>query len=95
MPPSLTVRLLGEAVTPARSALLMMMVNVCWADRLPSLAVTVTDNVPTSPDWGVPEKVRSLAVKLSQVGKAVPSAFVAVWVSVSPSGSVNVFPGNA
>ena len=45
---------------------------------LPSSAVTLTVTVPVSPDWGVPEKVRVLAVKLSQVGKAVPSAFVAV-----------------
>ena len=45
---------------------------------LPSVAVTFTLTRPTSPFAGVPEKVRVVALKLSQVGSAVPSARVAV-----------------
>ena len=73
--PSVTADLAGSMLTVGAFT---VMVNVCRADRLPSLAVTVTDTVPTSPDRGVPEKVRLLVVKLSQAGKVVPSAFAAV-----------------
>ena len=45
---------------------------------LPSLAVTFTATVPTSAVAGMPEKVRVVAVKVSQVGSALPSAFVAM-----------------
>ena len=45
---------------------------------LPSLAVTFTVRVPTSPDAGVPLKVRVAGAKVNQVGRALPSPFVAV-----------------
>ena len=45
---------------------------------LPSLAVTFTETVPASATCGVPEKVRVSAAKASQLGRAVPSAFVAM-----------------
>ena len=62
---------------------------------LPSLAFTFTDTVPTSAAAGVPAKVRVPGVKPSHVGSAMPSAFVAVYVSVWPvSVSLNVFVGN-
>ena len=43
-----------------------------------SVAVTLMEMEPTSPLRGVPEKVRVLALKLSQEGREVPSARVAV-----------------
>jgi len=45
---------------------------------LPSSAVTFTVNVPTSPAWGVPLKVRLPAVKVSQPGNALSSPWVAL-----------------
>ena len=45
---------------------------------MPSLAVTFTVTVPTSAAAGVPEKRRVLSVKVSHVGSAMPSAFVAL-----------------
>ncbi len=62
---------------------------------LPSLAVTRISRLPTSPLTGVPLKVRAAASKLSQLGKAGPSAKVAVSARLSPSASVNVFSGTS
>jgi len=42
-----------------------------------SVAVTLTEIVPTSPFAGVPVKVRVVASKLSQAGRALPFASVA------------------
>ena len=44
----------------------------------PSVAVTRTSIAPTSALAGVPLKLRVAALKLSQLGKAAPSASVAV-----------------
>ena len=66
---------MGAVVSPAA---LTTMSKVSLIDALPSLAVTFTETVATSAACGVPEKVRVLAVKDSQEGNAVPSAFVAV-----------------
>ena len=43
----------------------------------PSVAVTLMSIAPTSPLAGMPLKVRVAALKDSQPGSAVPSAFVA------------------
>jgi hypothetical protein len=43
----------------------------------PSVAVTRTVTLPTSPFPGVPEKLRVVTSKLSQPGSAEPSASVA------------------
>ena len=45
---------------------------------LPSSAVIRTVTVPALPDCGVPAKVRLAWVKVSQVGSAEPSPWVAV-----------------
>ena len=47
-----------------------------------SVAMTLTSTLPTCGSPGVPVKVRVAALKLSQAGKADPSARVAVNVSV-------------
>ncbi|MBK4828310.1 hypothetical protein GJS26_04417 [Pectobacterium carotovorum subsp. carotovorum] len=60
---------------------------------LPSVAVTLMVRLPTSPLAGVPEKVPVAGLNDSQAGSAVPSASVALSVSVSPSGSVKVPAG--
>ena len=52
--------------------------KVSLPDTLPSLAVTVTETVPTSALAGVPERVRVSAAKLSQKGSAESSDWVAV-----------------
>ena len=54
-------------------------------EALPSLAVTVTEKVPTSSLAGVPEKVLVAGVKLSQLGRGSPLSRVALRVRVSPS----------
>ena len=51
----------------------------------PSVAVTLTEMVPTSALSGVPEKVPVAALKLSQEGRAAPVSRVALRVSVSPA----------
>ena len=43
-----------------------------------SMAVTFTVSVPALLPFGVPEKVRVVALKLSQAGRAVPFCFVAL-----------------
>ena len=59
-----------------------------------SVAVTLTLIVPTSPLAGVPENAPVAALKLSQLGSALPLAKVADRVSVSPtSGSMKVLAG--
>ena len=45
---------------------------------LPSVAVTLTVIVPTSPLAGVPLKVRVAGLKLSQLGSALPFDSVAL-----------------
>ena len=54
----------GNSVTTAIS-------KVSLTEAVPSLAVTWTESVFTSPDAGVPEKVRVVALKLSQVGRSL------------------------
>ena len=52
--------------------------KVSLPESLPSLAVTVTETVPTSAVAGVPEKVRVARAKLSHEGSAESSDWVAV-----------------
>src|SRR3954454_21326497 len=60
-------------------AVLTATLNVSLAARLPrSVAIAFTLTVPTSPDAGVPLKVRVVALKLNQPGSGEPSAAVAV-----------------
>ena len=47
------------------------MSKVSVAESVPSLAVTLTARVSTSVAVGVPEKVRVVALKSSQVGRPV------------------------
>ena len=51
--------------------------NTSLTESVPSLAVTFTDNCPTSVVAGVPEKFRFAASKVSQVGSGLPSFRVA------------------
>ena len=51
----------------------------------PSVAVTVISRLPTFSFTGVPEKVRLLASKLNQDGRADPSLKVAEYVRLSPA----------
>ena len=63
----------------ASLVLVTVSVKLSSTDRLPrSAALTLTLIVPTSPLAGVPLKVRVAALKLSQVGSALPSASVAL-----------------
>ncbi len=61
-----------------------------------SVAVTLTDTVPTSPFSGVPEKVPVSGSKASQAGRAVSSACVAASVRFStPPSSAKASEGTA
>ena len=51
----------------------------------PSVAVTLTESVPTSPFAGAPENVRVAASNESQLGRAFPLGSVAAYVSVPPT----------
>ena len=66
----------------------------------PALSVPVTFRltIPTCGSSGVPLNVRVVALNANHPGRALPSPFVALNVSVSPivvSGSVKVFAGTA
>ncbi len=50
-----------------------------------SVAVTRTSRVPISGPCGVPLNVRVLGLNVSQVGRVVPSARVALYARVSPA----------
>ena len=76
--PSLGVPLMVRLPVGASLLLATVMAKVSLAERLPSEVVTVTLTVPTSPLRGVPETVRVAALKLSQLGRALPLARVAV-----------------
>ena len=66
-------------VGAARAAtLLTTMSKLSDTSLAPSVAVTFTVRLPTSFPPGVPEKVRVVALKLSQAGRAVPFCFVAL-----------------
>ena len=72
--------------------LVTAILNVSKVEALePSVAVTFTVIVPTSPFFGVPLKVRVPALKESQEGRLDPFERAAVYVRLSPlSISVNV-----
>src|SRR5207342_3041170 len=65
-------------MTGASLVLPTTMLNVSDTGSAPSLAVTFTASVPTSPLPGVPLKVRVAAVNVSQLGNVLPSPLVAV-----------------
>ncbi len=68
----------GVALPPfRRSATAMSKVSLTVVTE-PSVAVSLTFKLPTSPMSGVPEKVPVAALKLSKVGRAAPMARVAV-----------------
>ena len=53
------------------------MLNSSLIDAAPSVALTFTPSVSTSAAPAVPENLRAAALKLSHVGSAAPSDFVA------------------
>ena len=59
----------------------------------PSLAVTWISKLPEVPAGGVPVKARAVALKLSQLGSALPFDSFALNVSRSPSTSVKLLAG--
>ena len=68
-----------EVMIGASLVLVTVMVKVSVAVALlPSVAVTFTSMAPTSPLAGVPLKVRVLASKLIQLGRALSLDRVAV-----------------
>ena len=84
---------IGVASTGASLTLVIVRLKAVLTEASPSLAVTLMLRLPTSPLAGVPEKVPVAVLKLSQLGSAEPSASVALYVRVSPSGSVKVPEG--
>ena len=73
----------GVAVKPVGAArdaafVMTMIPKLSETSLAPSVAVTFTVRRPTSLPSGVPEKVRVVALKLSQAGRAVPFCFVAL-----------------
>ena len=67
--------------------------KVSEIDSAPSLAVTLSWSAPLESCGGVPEKVPVEALKLSQVGRSVPSPSVADRVSEALSTSAKVPAG--
>ena len=63
------------------------------AESVPSLAVTVISRPPLKFAGGVPVKVRVVALKTSQLGKAAPLVSLADRVSVALSTSVKALAG--
>ena len=77
--PSSPVPLMVSVPVASSSALVALIAKVSLTEALkPSVAVTFTEMEPTSPFSGVPLKVRVAVLKLSQDGRAVPLARVAV-----------------
>ena len=67
--------------------------KVSLTESLPSLAVTFTETVPTSAAVGVPVNVRVAGSNVSHDGSMPPPLSAAVYVSMSPSASVNASAG--
>ena len=75
---SSVVTVLSALVGALLAALTTMSNSSLTVAPSPSLAVTFTVTVPTSPPCGVPENVRVVSSKVSQGGSALSSSFVAM-----------------